>query len=147
MQAHLKLYKSTLHNPSFTLPFVFLEAIYALVSHLNGCTYAWTHHSTNMANLRGADGEDAKQALADGRYADFWAGPELTLLGATRVPLPSTSLPPVPFPRFQLNFPVNVFAAYARALTIAPADREGLSATFQVHVLHLILKHHRYHFV
>ena len=65
MLAHLKLYKSTLHNPAFTLPFVFLEAVYAMVSHLNGCTYAWTHHSTNMANLRGEDGEGAKQALLD----------------------------------------------------------------------------------
>lgn len=40
MTAHLRLYKSTLHNPSFTLPFVFLEAVYAMVSHLNGCTCA-----------------------------------------------------------------------------------------------------------
>jgi len=54
-----------------------------------------------MANLRGADGEAAKAALQEGRPEEIWSGSELALL------------------------------QYARALTVACGDREGLAALFQ----------------
>ena len=54
-----------------------------------------------MANLRGADGEAAKAALQEGRPEEIWSGSELALL------------------------------QYARALTVACGDREGLAARFQ----------------
>ena len=56
------------------MPFVFLEAVYAMVSHLNSCTYAWTHHSKNMANLMGEAGEAATAALLVGSLGAIWEG-------------------------------------------------------------------------
>ena len=53
MLAHDILYRSVLHHPGNSLPPWFLECVAVYTSLLNRCTYALTHHTTNLRRLLG----------------------------------------------------------------------------------------------
>lgn len=82
MEGHVTLYRSVLHSPDNTLPFVFLEVVASYVSMLNRCDYSLTHHFANARRLM-ADPERADavwQALQARQPQRVFAGKELALL-------------------------------------------------------------------
>jgi uncharacterized peroxidase-related enzyme len=82
MEGHVTLYRSVLHNPDNTLPFVFLEVVASYVSMLNRCDYSLTHHFANARRLM-ADPERAeavRQALLAREPQRVFGGKELALL-------------------------------------------------------------------
>ncbi len=108
LDAHLALYKATLHHAGNRLPRWLLELAGTVVSRLNGCDYCVAHHLAGLGRLVGDDrsaalldaterGADALREAVDGE-AD-------TLPGATGA---------------------GAAAAihYARALTLEPARME-----------------------
>ena len=82
MLGHVALYRSVLHNPDNTLPFGFLEMVASWVSHLNRCSYSFTHHWANARRLL-ADRDRADailQAFESGDPQRAFEGKELALL-------------------------------------------------------------------
>lgn len=82
MEGHVALYRSVLHSPDNTLPFVFLEVVASYVSMLNRCDYSLTHHFANARRLM-ADPERAEAvrlALLEGQPERVFSGKELALL-------------------------------------------------------------------
>ena len=51
LEAHMGLYKASLHHPANTLPEWLLECIGIFVSRLNRCDYCDSHHSAGLARL------------------------------------------------------------------------------------------------
>jgi uncharacterized peroxidase-related enzyme len=83
---HDVLYKSVLHDPDCMTPMWFLEAIAVYVSYLNKCTYAVTHHGSNLEHLM-ADSIKSQQALKvlqDDHPENYFGGKELALMKYTR---------------------------------------------------------------
>lgn len=82
MEGHVALYRSVLHSPDNTLPFVFLEVVASYVSMLNHCDYSLTHHFANARRLM-ADpdrAEAVRLALQEGQPERVFGGKELALL-------------------------------------------------------------------
>ena len=82
MDGHVTLYRSVLHNPENTLPFMFLEVVASYVSMLNRCDYSLTHHWANARRLM-ADpkrAEAVRQALQERQPQQVFGGKELALL-------------------------------------------------------------------
>jgi uncharacterized peroxidase-related enzyme len=82
MEGHVVLYRSVLHNPENTLPFLFLEVVASYVSMANRCDYSLTHHWANARRLIGdpARSDAVHAALRAERPEDAFAGRELALL-------------------------------------------------------------------
>lgn len=82
MEGHVTLYRSVLHNPDNTLPFMFLEVVASYVSILNRCQYSLTHHFANARRLM-ADPPRADavwRALHERQPQQAFSGKELALL-------------------------------------------------------------------
>lgn len=82
MEGHVTLYRSVLHNPDNTLPFMFLEVVASYVSILNRCQYSLTHHFANARRLM-ADPPRADavwRALNERQPQQAFSGKELALL-------------------------------------------------------------------
>jgi uncharacterized peroxidase-related enzyme len=83
---HDVLYKSVLHDPNCLTPMWFLEAIAVYVSLLNKCTYAVTHHGSNLEHLM-VDANKSKQALKalqNDEPQNYFEGKELALMRYAR---------------------------------------------------------------
>ena len=82
MDGHVTLYRSVLHNPENTLPFMFLEVVASYVSMLNRCDYSLTHHWANARRLMADPGraEAVRQALQERQPQQVFGGKELALL-------------------------------------------------------------------
>jgi uncharacterized peroxidase-related enzyme len=88
LDAHLALYKATLHHAGNTLPEWFLELLGVEVSRLNGCAYCVAHHLAGLGRLVGVDvaerlataaalgGDEAAAAVAE-QGASLAAAPRL----------------------------------------------------------------------
>jgi uncharacterized peroxidase-related enzyme len=83
---HDVLYKSVLHDPNCMTPLWFMEAAAVYVSLLNKCTYAVTHHGSNLEHLM-ADSVRSQQALIalrDDKPENYFEGKELALMQYAR---------------------------------------------------------------
>ena len=94
IEGHMALYRAVLHHCDNRLPDWLLETIGVYVSLLNGCAYCVAHHAAGLARLLGDEerAEAIREALA--------AGEPERALGAREC----------------------AALAYARALTLAPAE-------------------------
>ena len=72
MEAHMALYKATIHHSGNTLPKWLLETIGVWVSSLNACTYCVEHHFAGLKRLLRDDARaDAIRAAIDARDASL----------------------------------------------------------------------------
>jgi len=86
LEAHLGLYKATLHHAGNTLPRWLLEAVGVYVSMLNGCEYCVAHHWEGMRRLLGDDerAEQIRKSLAASKPAEVFEGMELAAMRYAR---------------------------------------------------------------
>jgi uncharacterized peroxidase-related enzyme len=108
LDAHLALYKATLHHAGNRLPRWFLELVGVAVSGWNGCAYCVAHHRAGLGRLVG---DDLAHALATA--VDSTAPAARQVVEASAAVLPEG-------PR--LAAAVQASIAYARALTLTPAQ-------------------------
>ena len=96
LEGHMTLYKHVLHHPANETPKWLLEAVGLYVSLLNGCLYCVEHHFAGMTRLLGdrERAEAIRAALQGGDPARALGGRETAMM------------------------------AYARALTLSPAEME-----------------------
>jgi AhpD family alkylhydroperoxidase len=107
LDAHLALYKATLHHPGNRLPRWFLELIGVAVSDWNGCAYCVAHHRAGLERIVGpavaAGLVDAAASAAPAAEGAVLAAGE-ALAGGER-----------------LAVVLQAALSYARALTLTPA--------------------------
>ena len=79
---HDVLYKSVLHDPNCMTPMWFLEAIAVYTSLLNKCTYAVTHHGSNLEHLMANQEKSSlvMQSLQSNNPEKYFKGKELALM-------------------------------------------------------------------
>ncbi len=115
LEAHLALYKATLHHTGNRLPRWFLELIGVAVSGWNGCAYCVAHH---RAGLQGLVGKELGSALVEA--ADLPA-PVVEIVvreaGAKLTDDPA------------LAGALQAALGYARALTLTPGEMQPDSVT------------------
>ena len=102
MEAHMAIYKYTLHHSANTVPKWFLETLGVWVSSLNHCTYCVEHHFAGLQRLLG----DAPRGLA------------------LRAAMEAGQIDDCP-----LDAREKLAMFYAKGLTLAPADLTEADAT------------------